>query len=258
MHKLFYYPGNSWLHQLYPITKLAWLIIGSVLVFILTNGYLLIATAGLSFLVLLFIQPTLWRVRGFRFVCLTGLLLFGLYLLFDKSGTILLETELALFTITQGGLEAGLRFSGRFLTIVFLSYLFILTTEPSDLAYSLMKLGLPYRFGFMFVTALRLAPLMEDEGRTIYQAQLVRGIRYDHGALRRILLLTSQFMTPLLVRALQRADRLVFSMEGRGFGQYPHRTFCQRTSPSSLDIYFTAMMLVLSGLFLLINFGGFN
>jgi energy-coupling factor transport system permease protein len=256
MRKLAYHPGSCLLHQLYPLSKLIWLILGSILVFIITDGALLLGITALFFLVLLFVYPAIWRVRGFRFASLTGLFLFLLYLLFDKSGALIWDPGLPVFRMTRGGLTAGMRFSGRFLSIVFLSYLFILSTEPADLAYSLMRAGLPYRFGFMFVTALRLAPILEGEGRTIYQAQLVRGIQYDRRGIGNIITLSQQFLTPLLIGALRRADKLVFSMEGRGFGQYPSRTFRRQQSPTSLDVVFNFIMVILSGLALYINFGG--
>ncbi|MDY6874308.1 MAG: energy-coupling factor transporter transmembrane component T [Chloroflexota bacterium] len=256
MHKLAYHPGSGVLHQLYPLNKLVWLVLGSILVFVVSNGALLISITALLFLILLFVYPAIWRVRGFRFASLTGLFLFLLYLLFDKSGAVIWDPWLPLFRLTLGGLTAGMRFSGRFLSIVCLSYLFVLTTEPADLAYSLMRAGLPYRFGFMLVTALRLAPILEEEGRTIYQAQLVRGIQYDRRGIGNIITLSQQFLTPLLIGALRRADKLVFSMEGRGFGQYPGRTFRRQKSPTSLDVVFNFLMIVLSGIALFINFGG--
>ncbi|MCB2203089.1 energy-coupling factor transporter transmembrane protein EcfT [bacterium] len=256
MHKLAYHPGTCMLHQLYPLSKLVWLVLGSVLLIVISKGSLLLAATALFFLLLLFVYPAIWRVRGFRFASLTGLFLFLLYLLFDKSGAVIWDPGLPLFRLTRGGLNAGMRFGGRFLSIVFLSYLFILSTEPADLAYSLMRAGLPYRFGFMLVTALRLAPILEGEGRTIYQAQLVRGIQYDRRGIGHIITLSQQFLTPLLIGALRRADKLVFSMEGRGFGQYPSRTFRRQKSPSNLDVVFNFIMVVLSGLALFINFGG--
>jgi energy-coupling factor transport system permease protein len=249
MRKLSYQPGSSIAHQLYPMTKFGWLLAATILLFIVEDGRLLMVTAGLCAVILFLINRDIWRIRGFRFVLLTGTALFFLYLVFEKSGQVLYDPGYQILTITSGGLLLGLRFSGRFLSIVFMSYIFILTTGPSDLAYALMKIGLPYRYGFILVTALRLAPVMEEEGQTIYRAQLVRGIRYDRGNLRKLVLIIQQFMTPLLISALRRADKLVFSMEGRGFGKQPLRTFRKRPSPTYLDLIITfGLILYFAGL----------
>ncbi len=256
MRKLSYIQGHSIIHRLYPSTKFIWLLLGSMLVLFLTESVLLLLIAGGCFFLLLLIHPGIWRIRGFRFAFLTGWMLFILYLLFEKTGRILFNPGVDLLTITTGGLDMGLRFSCRFLSIVFLSYIFILTTQPSDLAYALMKTGIPYRYGFMLVTALRLAPIMEDEGGTIYKAQLVRGIHHDKGYLRKIMLLVQQFMTPLLISALRRADKLVFSMEGRGFGKYKQRTFRSQDSATILDAIISLVLFGFYSGLLILNFGG--
>lgn len=253
MHKLSYQPGDSLAHQLYPLTKFAWLVIGSVLVFIIQDGRLLMITACLSVLALFSINRQIWLVRGFRLALFTGIALFLLYLVFEKTGQVLINPGINLLSITSEGILMGLRFSGRFLSIVFMSYIFVLTTDPSDLAYALMKFGLPYRYGFMLVTALRLAPVLEEEGRTIYRAQLTRGIRYDQLNLRKIVLLFQQFITPLLISALRRADKLVFSMEGRGFGAHPTRSFRKRPSATHLDLITSLSLILFFAIMIVLN-----
>ena len=254
MHKLKFVPGSSVIHRLYPLTKLIWLILGSIAFFLLSNGWLLLFIALTFLLVLSLLNLHVFKIRGFRFTLMTGAMLLILYLLFDKSGTLLFHPGIDGLRITSGGFSLGLRISSRFLAVIFLSYIFILTTDPVLIAYSLMKIGLPYRFGFMLVTALRLAPLMEEEGKTIYQAQLVRGIRYDRANFRKIPLLTQQFITPLLVSAIRRADKLVFSMEGRGFGQYDERTFLARTTPTKLDFLISILLTLLFTSSLYLNY----
>ncbi len=257
MHKLAFIPGNSLIHSLYPITKLFWLIFASIILFIISSGYLLMGMAAIFLLLLFSIHPQIWKVRGFRFVLTTGLVLFFLYLLFVKDGQTILNADLEIFKITSNGIEAGLLYCGRFYAIVFMSYLFILTTNPSQLAYALMRLGLTYRYGFMLVTTLRLAPILEEEGRTIYRAQLVRGIRYDQGNLKKILLLVRQFLTPLLISSLRRADRLYFSMEGRGFGRYKKRTFREHSQPTKNDLFVSLGLIIFITGLIVIDLGGF-
>jgi energy-coupling factor transport system permease protein len=214
-------------------------------------------TAIIFLVVLLLIHPGIWNTRGFKLVINTGLILVLLYLLSEKSGqTLLFGQAPPLLQITSGGLEMGLRTGGRFLSIIFLSYIVILTTQPNHLAYSLMQIGVPYRYGFMLVTALRLAPILEEEGKTIYQAQLVRGVKYDQKNIKKIIILIKQFMTPLLFSALRKADKLVFSMEGRGFGKYPKRSFFDQTAHSYRDYYVSIGLLFFFISLLILDFGG--
>lgn len=255
MRKLSYLEGETIIHSLYPLTKLCWLVLGTIFTFLLTDGYLLLIVCSVLMIVLLLINQAIWKIRGFRLVIATGLILFALYLIFDKSGSILVNPGIPTLMITSGGLNTGLRFAGRFFSIVLLSYIFILTTDPNHLAYSLMKIGLPYRYGFMVVTALRLAPILEKDAQTIYRAQLVRGVQYDRKNFKKIFLLMQQFLTPLLISALRRADKLVLSMEGRGFGRHKDRTFRSQTLPTSLDMGVSISLSIFFGMLILINYG---
>jgi energy-coupling factor transport system permease protein len=258
MHKLRFNSGKSLVHRLYPLTKLFWLLLASVILFFLTNGVLLFGVSIIFLLLLCGIHPPIWRVRGFRFVLSTGFVLFLLYLVFIKEGHTLLNLGPNFLKITTGGIDAGLLYSGRLYTIVFMSYIFILTTNPSQLAYAMMQIGLPYRFGFMLVTTLRLAPILEEEGRTIYQAQLVRGVQYDRGSFRKLFLLIQQFLTPLLISALRRADRLFYSMEGRGFGRYENRSFREHSHPSKLDLFCSLGLVFFFAFIFFVESGGFS
>jgi energy-coupling factor transport system permease protein len=254
MHKLSYSPGTSLLHRLYPLTKFAWLLLTTIFAFILNRAELLAITAFFSFILLLLIKPDMSKVRGFRLALATGLILFVLYFLFDKQGKTLLDPGIEILRITSSGFNLGLLISSRFLLIIFTSYLFILTTKPNDIAYALMKIGLPYRYGFMLVTALRLAPILEEEGQTIYKAQLLRGVRYDQGSIFKILNIIKQFLTPLLISALRRTDKLVFSMEGRGFGRQTERTFHKSPIATRLDLLISLILIVYFASLLFLNY----
>jgi energy-coupling factor transport system permease protein len=135
--------------------------------------------------------------------------------------------------------------AARFVSVVLLSYLFVLTTDPNGLAYGLMQAGVPYRYGFALITALRLVPIFEQEGQIVYRAQLARGVGYDTRSLRRLLTLARQFFLPMLISALGKVDALAVSMEGRCFGKHPSRTFLK-------EIHFTRRDILAAGLLLLV------
>lgn len=225
--KLQYRTDGGWLHKLHPLTKLGWLLsltVGSLLV--TTPWYPVLAVVGLwGAAYSARIRPAR-EMRGWRLLLTTSVAFFALQALFTRSGTVVVDLSSVLgLRITDEGIRRGVLVAGRFLAIVMASQLFVLTTDPSGLAYALMRAGLPYRYGFALVTAIRLAPLFELEANTIYQAQLARGVRYDGSLFRRIIEVLRQLLLPLLVGALRRAEHLAVSMEGRQFGRYRQRTF---------------------------------
>ncbi|MFN2244981.1 MAG: energy-coupling factor transporter transmembrane component T family protein [Anaerolineae bacterium] len=231
--RITYHPGGSFLHRLHPLTKAAWLVLGTVLVFVVHSPWA--ATGAVALLLAGFpvAGVGLGRVRGTRLFISTALLLGLLQVLFVRDGETLIQA--GPLAITTGGVEQGVYVAGRFLSVILLSYLFVLTTEPNDLAHALMRAGLPYRYGYALITALRLVPAFEQEGQIVYNAQLARGVRYDVRSPRRFLTLARQFVLPLLVSALGKVDALAVSMEGRCFGKYPTRTFLREVRATWRD-----------------------
>lgn len=235
--KLQYRPLGSWLHRLHPMIKLGWLVgitVGSLAVrlpwYVGTVAMALWGVARAAG-----IQPAK-EMRGWRLIIGTAAAFFLLQVLFTRSGSVLLDLRpQANLWVTRQGFDRGLLVGLRFLAVIMASQLFVLTTEPSTLAHGLMRAGLPYRFGFALVTAIRLAPLFELEANTVYQAQLARGVRYDASLFRRIIEVLRQLMLPLLVGALRRADHLAMSMEGRQFGRYRQRTYLRTVTVRAAD-----------------------
>jgi len=241
-----YQPGESWLHRLHPLVKLAWLLGGTALVFLVREAWAVAAAVLLLLLCFPMAGLQLGRVRGARTFATTAMLLGLLQLIFVHSGTTLLQ--FGSLQISSGGLSAAVYVAGRFLSVILLSYLFVLTTELNDLAYGLMRAGVPYRYGFALVTALRLAPAFEREGHIVYKAQLARGVQYDVRSPRRLVRLARQFTLPLLVSALGKVDALAVSMEGRCFGMHARRTFLREVRATWHDgVALVALLLAGAG-----------
>jgi energy-coupling factor transport system permease protein len=240
--RITYQPGHSFLHRLHPLVKTAWLVLGTVLVFVVHSPWPVWGAVALLLVGFFLAGARLGQVRGSRLFVTTALLLGLLQVLFVQEGSTLLD--IGPLTVTTGGLQAAAYVAGRFLAVILLSYLFVLTTEPNDLAYALMRAGLPYRYGFALITALRLVPTFEQEGQIVYNAQLARGIEYDVRSPRRFVTLARQFFMPLLVSALGRVDSLSVSMEGRCFGKYPERTFLRQVRMGAGDWGAVAVLIV--------------
>lgn len=231
--KIAYQAGRSFLHRYHPLVKFAWLVALTVLVFLFQDPFL-----NASFTVLLLaVFPSAGlkfrELRGVKVLGISALMIALLQVLFVDSGPVM--GQLGPVAVTQDGLERGLYLASRFLTVIFLSYLFVLTTSPNELAYALMRAGLPYRFGFTLVTALRLIPLFEQEALTVYRAQLVRGSSYERKNLRHLLRYLRTLLLPMLVSAMSKVDALSVSMEGRCFGRYPTRTYYQKREMTRRD-----------------------
>jgi energy-coupling factor transport system permease protein len=245
--KIAYQARDSWLHQLHPLVKLSWLVGFSVSLFVISSPVWVLVVLLLAVVSFPLVGLSLRNdVRGMRFLIVTGLALFLVQILFNHTGSTVLHLPLGpvSLSVTDVAITNGVYVGGRFLALIFLSYLFVLTTEPSALAYALMQVGLPYRYGFVFITALRLAPIFEVEANTVYQAQLTRGVQYDVRSLRKFVTLARQLILPLLVSALSKVDDLAVSMEGRCFGKYATRTYRRVPRYTTRDLLALSLFLV--------------
>ena len=109
----------------------------------------------------------------------------------------------------------------RLLTIVTSFFIFFQTTAPEDLANVLVKMGLPYAFAFILITAMQFVPIIQRRLAEVRDAQRARGIRLE-GDLASLPNYPA-LLVPLLISSFQLADQLAEAMESRGFGS-PHRT----------------------------------
>lgn len=224
------------LYRLHPAVKLAWLLWVTLVVFLFASPILPLTLAGGALLLLCLHGRPPWRVSGLPLWLMLGLAIFAAQTLTVRTG------ETLWGPVTTDGLEAAGRSLGRLLAVVLASTLFVTTTEPVLLAQALMNLGLPYRWGFALITALRLAPLFRLEAHYAYRAQLIRGVAHDRHGPGRWLLLLRRLCFPLLVSALRTAHQLALSMEGRAFGLHPRRTSARNLTFGPRDFVALSLM----------------
>jgi len=240
--RLGYVQNDSFLHRLNPMTKFlslvlvisgilvypSWILSGLIFFLILTG----FAVAGVSLRL---------GMNRIKFLILFSVLLLVFQILLTPNGVVLghLVPRIGglgpLFPVTDFGLSRGLGISLRFLLIVFASMLFVSVTDPTLLSHSLTKLGIPYRYSYSLVIALRFLPLFDYETNAVRLAQKSRGISPSVGGIERTLRTIRYTFFPLLVSALSRVEALSLSMDGRGFGYKRERTYLRCSSWKLMD-----------------------
>lgn len=256
---LTYVDNSSLLHRLHPLVKLVWLISFSLSVFAvssLSGGIilfcLLLLFYGLAGLGLTFFS------RKLRFIFIFGLLIFLIQALAVKEGFLLWQFSLGggvCLKVWSEGFREGLKMMLRFINIIGSSYLFVATTDPNRLAYALMQAGLPYRFGFMLIAALRFIPVFYLELAQVKSAQMAKGIEMEGLSPRKLLRAIKYLFVPLVISTLSKVDFLTISMESRAFCLYPDRTYMHSQALSLSDkISITAVPLIFLFFCLIVSF----
>lgn len=249
-----YCKGDSALHRLNPLAKLAAIFAGCTMLFLLDG--LVYTAAGLAAVVAVAAAAGVHQVLSLARSKFASVLLLWLIVanaVFVPGGNVLVSIPFHFFRvqITDLGLLTGCVMAVRFLTILLMSGLFIVTTDPAALVYSLMRRGLPYRFGFMLIVMLRFAAVFEREAKIVTNAQKMRGLEIDRRGVKKVFRSIRYTFVPLIVSALTKVDGLVLSMEGRAFGYKATRTFMAEDRYARRDKVLIAVSLAIVVLLLL-------
>lgn len=132
--------------------------------------------------------------------------------------------ELGPIRIGAETLANGLGLALRLLGVVLAGLLATATTQPTELADSLVQqLRVSPRFAVGALAAFRLLPLLSQEWQTLAMARRARGVEAGRSPIAVVRLFAGQ-MLALLVGAIRRGTRMAQAMEARGFGAMPCRT----------------------------------
>lgn len=243
MKLVFYIPGTTWLHRLYPLTKLTLFLCIMVVGFAFLTP---VVSYALSVCALL-LAIALGRKYFMSVVTPLMLILPAIFamIFFQAFFPVVASPRpfhFLFFTIYYNGLYYGLELSGRVVLAITWGILVFVVTHPGDLFTSLRRIKLPYLAGFMVVTMLQFVPILMSESNTIMEAQQSRGLRLR--GFRAIL----PNLVPLFVGAWERAQVLAMSMEVRGMGSSGRKTSFRKVGMKGVDKAILIGSVLLAGL----------
>jgi energy-coupling factor transport system permease protein len=223
-------PGNSFVHRINPIAKLAWLVSYIALAFATQNIVVLYAMVVLIFLIGVSSGIAKHLLKGMAILIpLGGSLLFiqAVAPAIPQPWTPIVS--LGPFTIYQEGVYSGLVLFGRIAACLIAAFVLVMTTHQNDLFASLSRLKVPYLLNFMMAMTLQLLPLFQREVGIIMSAQKSRGMKG-----RGFAAVLPSFI-PVFVGAIERVQQLSVSLESRGFGSQGNRTSYRRLTVRPSD-----------------------
>lgn len=258
-----FFPGKSFIHRLDPRTKLLFLIVYIVALFVASNwisyGVML---AFLVFTISISTIPLKSIFKGMK--PLVFILIFtGVLNMFFTAG----ETVLVSFwiiTITLEGLIRAAFMTLRILMLVTGTFLLTYTTSPmaltdgiESLLSPLKKIHVPvHELAMMMCIALRFIPTLIEETDKIMSAQKARGADFENGSLISRVKALVPILVPLFISAFRRADELATAMECRCYQGGTSRTKMKLLRYHRCDmIAFAAAAVLLGGIITLSIFG---
>ena len=258
-----YFPGKSPIHRLDPRTKLIFLIVYIVALFVASGwvSYGLMLAFLVTVIAISQIPPKA-ILRGMKPLILI-LVFTGVLNLFFTAG----ETVLASFwiiTITLEGVVRAVFMVLRILMLITGTFLLTYTTSPialtdglESLLSPLKKLRLPvHELSMMMCIALRFIPTLIEETDKIMSAQKARGADFESGKLMQRVKALVPILVPLFISAFRRADELATAMECRCYQGGDGRTKMKLLRYKRIDyLAFLSGAALLAAVFVLVSFG---
>lgn len=233
-HTISYEEKSTWLHSLCGVTKLIFFLLWSVTSMLTYDTRILAIMLAVS-MILFRISKTEWRqissvfkfILFFLCVNLIAVFVFSPYEGSKIYGTWTLVCHfLPGYDITAEQLFYELNILLKYLTIVPAVFLFLVTTNPSEFAASMNRIGISYKVSYAIAIALRYIPDVQDDYTKIKNAQEARGIEMSRKAkLGDRIRSCSAILLPLILSSMERINVVSSAMELRGFGKHKKRTW---------------------------------
>lgn len=180
-----------------------------------------------------------------------------IYLFSPDHGTSIYGTETVLFKIagpyvvTAEQLFYHLNVILKNACTIPIVLLFVCTTNPSEFAASLNRIGVSYRVSYAVALALRYIPDIQREYRDISLAQQARGVEMSSKKASLIdrLKAASAILIPLILSSMERIETISNAMELRGFGKGKTRSWYSGRKFSKMDILcmvFCVLLMIVS------------
>jgi energy-coupling factor transport system permease protein len=149
------------------------------------------------------------------------------------------------FYLTQEQIFYSVTKMIKYSSVIPLGMIFLLTTNPSEFASSLCRVGVPYKASYAVALTLRYFPDIQRDYRDISQAQQARGLDLSRkvkfaSRVKNSLLI----IIPLIFSSLDRIELISNAMDLRGFGKSRTRTWYSTRKFTRQDWF----AIILSGL----------
>ena len=231
---LSYEEKDTWIHRLSGVTKLLFFLLWSITSMISYDTRVLLVMLVCS-LIIFAMSKTKWKQVGTVFKFIMFFLVINLIAIFFFSpgqGTKIYGTETPIvhlfghYTLTKEQLFYEFNVMVKYLTVIPAVFMFIVATNPSELAASLNRVGVSYKIGYSVAIALRYIPDVQDDFHKIKNAQEARGIEMSGKAkMMSRIKSTASIIFPLIFTSIGRIDTISNAMELRGYGKYKKRTW---------------------------------
>ncbi|WHY77074.1 energy-coupling factor transporter transmembrane component T [Neobacillus sp. WH10] len=255
---LSYIERQSPVHQLTGVTKLICFIIWSSIAMLTYDTRVLVFLFLFSIGVFIVSKVKLKEVAFVLLFILLFLMInnLAIYVFSPQEGVKIYGTSHVLFeiggrySITLEQLFYQMNVTLKYFTVIPAAILFIVTTNPSEFAASLNRIGVSYRISYAVALALRYIPDIQRDFRNISLSQQARGIDMSRKEkLPKRIKNAASIIIPLILSSLDKIEIISNAMELRGFGKNKKRSWYRARPFQKIDVF----TIILFALILLVS-----
>ena len=249
-----YIDRPSPIHRLTGATKLVCLLLWSLASMVTYDTRILILMPVVSIFLFSISKIKFRDIRAVFWVTFVFMVLNNVmvYVFSPEHGVSIYGTRTVLFTIagpytvTAEQLFYHLNLVLKYLASIPVLLLFVCTTDPSEFAASLNRIGVSYKVSYSVALALRYIPDIQRSYHDISQSQQARGIEMSKKEpLVKRLKAASAILIPLILSSMDRIEVISNAMELRGFGKGRTRTWYRARKFRAADIACMALCALL-------------
>jgi len=158
------------------------------------------------------------------------------------------------YTLTQEQLFYQTTKFFKYSSVIPLGIIFLLTTNPTEFASSLNRVGVHYKAAYAFSLTLRYFPDIQRVYHDISQAQQARGLEMSGKAkISERFKNSLMIVIPLIFTTLDRIEIITNAMDLRGFGKGKYRTWYTKAKLYRADFTAIAVSVIIFAITVLVS-----
>lgn len=235
---------DTFVHRLSGLSKLVCFLLLTTAIMLTYDIRIILAIMMLSLIMMRISRIRFSQIRV-MLIYVTAFLVFNFFLTYvfePEYGVKIYGTKHLLFTIagrytvTQEQLFYQITKLMKYLSVIPLGIIFMLTTNPSEFASSLNGVGVNYRICTSLSLTLRYFPDVAEDYNTIALAQQARGVEMSSKAkMMDRLKRTAAILIPLIMTTMERIELISNAMDLRGYGKNKKRTWYAKKPLKAAD-----------------------
>jgi len=233
-----YYTEKGFLSKLHPLSKIV-LIFTTIALTILCSKIELLLLTLVILVILASTSIDLKRITSL-FLSLTMFVLPMIFFSLIYTST----NYRSLYKVMETSISIAVAMV-RLLTMSIAFYIFFITTKPQSIARVLNKIGIPYKYSYGFIIALRFLSVISSDLLEIISIQKTRGLSIDRNFLDRVRGYIA-VLVPLIISTLNRVDEITVSLEVKGFGLKNSRSYLNVEHFEFFDVLFIFFCITLA------------